>query len=87
MSKFKIAVEFDATDPDSEIMCTVSSGSMSYAETEAAMIRLRDHLTARLEAAETECPFYEKHAAAMKAANCVVVVDPVEYNDLHFGKD
>lgn len=82
---FKIEVEFDASDEDSEIECTISSGSMSYTETEAAMVRLRDHLSARLAAAEAECPFYEKQAAEIISKGRYV--DPDEYNDLHFGKD
>ncbi len=53
---FKIKGEFNTADPDSNIECAVHSGKLSFAETKDALIRFRDHLTARIEA-ESECPF------------------------------
>ena len=43
--------------PDSDVVtCEVHSGDLSYDQTMVCMVRLRDHLTARIAAASTECP-------------------------------
>lgn len=60
MTTFSIEANFDANDPDSDIECSVHSADLTFAETKDAMIRLRDHLDARI-AAETECPFSPKY--------------------------
>jgi hypothetical protein len=52
---FSLSASFDASVWQGKIECTVSS-DMDYDGTLAAMIRLRDHLTARIEAAPHECP-------------------------------
>ena len=53
---FSIRGEFNTDKPEQNIRCVVHSGDLSYTETKAAMIRFRDHLTARIEAGDHECP-------------------------------
>jgi len=60
MKNFYIEAKFDAEDPDSNVECSVHSGDLTFAETKEAMIRLRDHLDARI-GAESECPFSPKY--------------------------
>lgn len=56
MKQFELKATFDADNPDSTIRCEVSTGDMDYTEAYNAMVRFRDHLTARIDAAATECP-------------------------------
>lgn len=44
--------------PDSDVVtCEVHSGDLSFEQTMDCMVKLRDHLTARIEAAPKECTF------------------------------
>lgn len=44
--------------PRSDVVtCEVHSGDLSFDQTMECMVKLRNHLTARIEAAPKECPF------------------------------
>lgn len=57
---FKLTAEFDETDPDGAIQCVTSHGDISPEVAMLAMIRLTEHLSARILAAATECPAYRE---------------------------
>lgn len=46
------------------VECRVHSHDMNYDETMACMIKVRDHLTARIAAAPLECPAAKNSASA-----------------------
>lgn len=47
--------------PGSDLVtCEVHSGDLSFDQTMKCMVKLRDHITVRIEAAAEECPFSGK---------------------------
>jgi len=54
-TKFKI--EATVTLNSGVVTCEVHSGDLSFDQAMECMTKLRDHLTVRIEAAATECPF------------------------------
>lgn len=62
MRNFYIEGKFDFSDPDCDITCVIHSGDLSYDETKKALIRFRDHLTARIHAGRIECPMADSDA-------------------------
>jgi len=62
MANFKIEATLD---PGSDVVtCEVHSGDLSFDQTMDCMVKLRDHLTARIEAAATECPLSKEALCA-----------------------
>lgn len=55
---FKLVVEFDETNPDGAIQCVTSHGDISPETAMRAMVRVSQHITARIEAAYKECPAF-----------------------------
>ena len=59
MNDFKIKATLSL---DSDVVtCEVHHTGLSFDQSMACMIKLRDHLTVRIEAAATECPFSKEH--------------------------
>jgi len=48
------------------VTCEVHSGDLSFDQTMGCMVKLRDHLTVRIEAAATECPFSKEAPCASR---------------------
>ena len=62
---FKIEAELSLSSD--VVTCEVHSGDLSFDQTMECMVKLRDHLTARINAAATECPFSTKGTGRAEA--------------------